>query len=212
LSTPAWSTAGRIEYALEGTVNAVGSAILWMKEQLGLINAPNEIDALCRASREAPVCVPSLAGLGSPHYAPVETALFGLNRQTTRADLVRSVMAGLAHLMSDNYDQMCKERRGRPRRITAGGGAAQSRWLLQHQADLFRQEIGRSSVYETTSRGAAYLAGLQCGFWKSLAELDRPSRPLQRFMPRLSMKEAARQKSRWQQALKLANEWDNARS
>jgi glycerol kinase len=212
LSTPAWSTADRIDYALEGTVNAVGTAILWMKEQLGLINTPDEIDALCRASLEEPVCVPSLAGLGSPHYSSVETTLFGLTRRTTRADLVRSVMAGLAHLMHDNYTRMCRERHERPRRITAGGGAARSRWLLQHQADLFGREIGLSSTYETTSRGAAYLAGLQCGFWNDFADLDRPSRPRRRFVPRLSMKEAARQNGRWQQALSLAGEWDDTRS
>jgi len=209
LSTPAWSNADRIEYALEGTVNAVGSVILWLKNQLGLISQPDEIDPLCRASREEAVCVPSLSGLGSPHYAPVETAFFGLNRRTTRADLVRGAMAGIAHLMADNYDQMRKERRGRPRRITAGGGAAQSRWLLQHQADLLGQEIGLSSTYETTSRGAAYLAGLQCGFWKNVDTLDRPSLPTTRFRPKLPGREARRHRTRWQQALRLSEQWEN---
>jgi glycerol kinase len=207
LSTPAWSSADRVDYALEGTVNAVGSAILWMKEQLGLINAPDEIDALCRASQEEPVCVPSLSGLGSPHYAPVETAFFGLNRHTTRADLVRGVMAGIAHLMADNYDQMRKERRATPSRITAGGGVAQNRWLLQHQADLFRHEIGLSNTYETTSRGAAYLAGLQCGFWKSFDELDRLNLPLRRFRPHPSALEVKRYDRQWKHALKLARAW-----
>ncbi|MBI3620821.1 MAG: glycerol kinase [Nitrospirae bacterium] len=211
LSTPAWSTAGRIDYALEGTVNAAGSLILWLKDRLGLIDEPDEIDPLCRASREEPVCIPSLAGLGSPYYAPVETAFFGLNRNTTRADLVRSVMAGIAHLMHDNYGRMCRERHGRPRRITAGGGAAQSRWLLQHQADLLRQEIGLSSTYETTSRGAAYLAGLQCGFWKNPDELDRVSRPAGRFQPQRSSRGTEAGETRWQQALQLAGKWADLR-
>jgi glycerol kinase len=207
LSTPAWSFGNRVEYALEGTVNAVGSAVLWMQHQLGWITRPEEIDALCRASRGEPVCVPSLSGLGSPHYAPVETTCFGLNRKTTRADLVRGVMAGLAHLMADNYDQMRRERHATPSRITAGGGVARCRWLLQHQADLFRHEIGVSSTYETTSRGAAYLAGLQCGFWTQLGDLDRLSRPARRFTAHLSNAEAARRTARWRRALTLADAW-----
>jgi len=207
LSTPAWSFGDRVEYALEGTVNAVGSVILWMQHQLGLIKRPEEIDALCRASREAPVCVPSLSGLGSPHYVPVETAFFGLNRKTTRADLVHGIMAGLAHLMTDNYDQMRRERRTTPSRITAGGGVARCGSLLQHQADLFRREIGLSSTYETTSRGAAYLAGLQCGFWEDVSALDRLSRPVRQFTSNLSKAEVAQRTARWLQAVTLAKEW-----
>ncbi|HEY3202841.1 MAG TPA: FGGY family carbohydrate kinase [Thermoanaerobaculia bacterium] len=105
LSTAAWSSAASFCYGLEGTVNAVGSAILWLKD-LGWIAGPAEIDALCDASRQEVAFVPSLSGLGSPYYRPVETALFGLKRTTTRADLVRGLMAGIAFLMKDNYDRM----------------------------------------------------------------------------------------------------------
>lgn len=207
LSTIAWSSHERVDYALEGTVNAVGSAILWLKNNLGLISTPQEIDTLCRLSREETVVVPSLSGLGSPHYAPVETTFFGLNRKSTRADLVRGVMAGIGYLMKDNYEQMRRERRTLPRTITAGGGAAQCRWLLQYQADILQKSIARSNVYETTSRGAAYLAGLHCGFWKSLDELDRLTRPAMRFRPTLPAPEVKRSDARWQQALRLAKNW-----
>ncbi len=206
LSTIAWSSADTMHYALEGTVNSVGSAILWLK-QLGWIREPAEIDALCRASRQEVSAIPSLSGLGSPHYAPVETAFFGLNRQTTRADLVRGVMTGIAMLMKDNYEQMCRERHGRPRIISAGGGAAQSRWLLQCQADLLRKEIALSNVYETTSRGAAYLAGLACGFWENFDELDRLTRPAARYRPKLSTREVKQAEQQWRRALELARMW-----
>jgi glycerol kinase len=206
LSTAAWSSEKRTCYGVEGTVNAVGSAIRWLQD-IGWIAGPGEIDALCRASRQEIGFVPSLSGLGSPYYRPVETALFGLKRTTTRADLVRGLMAGIAYLMKDNYERMTAERRGPPRRITAGGGAAQSRWVLQFQADLFGREIGLSNVYETTSRGAAYLAGLSCGFWKNLEDLDRLNRSVRRFRPRLSSAKVREKYARWQRALKLAGEW-----
>jgi len=208
LSSIAWSSNDTTHYALEGTVNAVGSAILWMKNHLGLISLPEEIDRLCRASREEIFCVPSLSGLGSPHYARVETTFFGLNRTTMRADLVRGVMAGIAYLLKDNYDQMRRERRSAPRTITAGGGAAQSRWLLQFQADILGREIALSNLYETTSRGAAYLAGLECGFWKSFDELDRLTHPAQRFQPKLPASEVTQKHARWRRALALAGKWN----
>ncbi|MGH9315535.1 MAG: FGGY family carbohydrate kinase [Thermoanaerobaculia bacterium] len=209
LSTVAWSAQRRVCYGLEGTVNAVGSAILWLKH-LGLIARLEEIDDLCRASRQEVAFVPALAGLGSPHYRPVETALFGLKRTTTRADLVRGLIEGVAYLMKDNYERMKVELRAPPRTISAGGGAAQCRWLVQFQADLFGREIGLSNVYETTSRGAAYLAGLERGFWRSLDSLDRAKRPARRFLPRLSSLEVEKKYARWQRALELAGEWKEA--
>jgi glycerol kinase len=206
LATVAWSSRKRIDYALEGTVNAAGSVILWL-QKVGLIGAPSEIDPLCRASRQEIGFVPALSGLGSPYYRPVETALFGVKRTTTRADLVRGAIEGIAFLMKDNFDRMKKERRRAPRAITAGGGAAQSQWLLQCQADFFQQEIGRSNVLETTSRGAAYLAGLECGFWKSPESLARSSRPARFFRPRISKGQLREKTERWQKALELAAQW-----
>lgn len=209
LSTVAWSSETSVCYGLEGTVNAVGSAILWLKD-LGLVGRLGEIDALCRASRQEVAFVPALAGLGSPHYRPVETALFGLKRSTTRADLVRGLMTGIAYLMKDNYERMKEERYAPPQEISAGGGAAKCRWLLQFQADLFGREIGLSNLYETTSRGAAYLAGLACGFWKSPDSLDRLNRPARRFRPKLSSLEVEKKYARWQDALELAGKWEEA--
>lgn len=206
LSTVAWSSRDRIDYALEGTVNAAGSVILWL-QKVGLISAPSEIDPLCRASRQEIGFVPALSGVGSPYYRPVETALFGVKRTTTRADLVRGAIEGIAFLMKDNFDRMRSERRDRPRAITAGGGAARSRSLLQCQADLFREEIGRSSILETTSRGAAFLAGLEYGFWKSPESLARSSRPRDSFRPRLSARQVREKSERWRRALELAARW-----
>lgn len=208
LSTLAWSSGETARYALEGTVNAAGSAILWLKN-LGLIDRLEDIDELCRASRDEIFFIPAIAGLGSPYYKPVETSLFGLKRTTTRADLVRGLMAGIAFLMKDNYDRMVRERRGPPRLITAGGGAARSRWLLQFQADLLGREIALSNVSETTSRGAAYLAGLASGFWKSPESLASINRAVRRFRPRLPPRETREKEERWRCALELAGRWDS---
>jgi glycerol kinase len=107
---------------------------------------------------------------------------------------------------------MRSERRARPRAITAGGGAAASRSLLQCQADLFQQEIGRSSILETTSRGAAFLAGLEYGFWRSPESLARSSRPSDFFRPRLSARQVWEKSERWKTALELAARWTSPAS
>lgn len=81
-------------------------------------------------------------------------------------------------------------------------------WLLQFQADLFGREIGLANVYETTSRGAAYLAGLECGFWKDVDSLDRLNRPRKRFRPRLQAADVRQKYARWKRALQLAGDWN----
>src|SRR5262249_27583166 len=151
--------------------------------------SPSEIDSLCRASRERVAFVPSLSGLGSPHYKPVKTALFGLTRATARADLVRGLIEGIAFLVKDNYETMKRERGQVPRVVTAGGGVARSSWLLQFQADLLQLPIVRAGMLETTSRGAAILAARAGGLWTDRELPTAREDGTERFTPRRSRRE-----------------------
>ena len=207
LKTIAWSSQDKIRYALEGTVNAAGSAILWLQNNLRLITHPREIDSLCKMSLGAVFMIPALSGLGSPHYSQTDSAFLGLDRKTTNADLVKGLIEGIAYLMKDNFEQMKRESSIPIRKITAGGGAARNAYLLQFQADLFGKEIALASVYETSSRGAAYLAGLGCGFWKDLDEIKNLKQTRKVFQPRLKPREVERLYTRWQEALALAQAW-----
>lgn len=211
LITIAWSSKDQIHYALEGTVNAVGSAILWLQNNLGLIAHPSEIDTLCKKARGKVFMIPALSGLGSPHYSQADTVFLGLDRKTTRADLVKGLIDGIAYLMKDNYEQVKRESSAPTRRITAGGGAARNVYLLQFQADLFSKEVALASVYETSSRGAAYLAGLGCGFWKNLDEIQHLKQTRKLFQPRLEPRAVERLYARWQEALRLVQDWSEKR-
>ncbi|HXC62279.1 MAG TPA: FGGY-family carbohydrate kinase, partial [Nitrospiria bacterium] len=207
LKTIAWSSQDKIHYALEGTVNAVGSAILWLQNNLGLITHPSEIDRLCKQAKGRAWMIPAISGLGSPHYSQTDTAFLGLDRKTTKADLVKSLIEGIAYLMKDNFEQI---KRGSPipiRKIIAGGGAARNAYLIQFQADLFQKEVAVASVYETSSRGAAYLAGLGCGFWKNLDGIQHLKQTRKVFQPRLVPREVERLYARWQEALHLGQAW-----
>jgi len=207
LKTIAWSSQDKIHYALEGTVNAVGSAILWLQNNLGLINHPGDIDSLCKQAQGRVWTVVAISGLGSPHYSQTDSAFLNLNRKTTKADLVKGLIEGIAYLMKDNYEQIKLESSVPIRRITAGGGAARNSYLLQSQADLFGKKIALASVYETSSRGAAYLAGLGCGFWKDLDEIKHLKQTRKVFQPRLDLRKVERLYTRWQYALGLAQAW-----
>jgi glycerol kinase len=207
LKTIAWSSQNKTDYALEGTVNAAGSAIMWLQNNLNLITHPREIDRLCKNSSENVYVIPSISGLGSPHYSQTDSAFLGLDRKTVKADLVMGLIRGIAYLMKDNYEQVKQESRVPIRKIIAGGGAAGISCLLQFQADLFQREIARASVHETSSRGAAYLAGLSCGFWKNLDAIRTLKQTGKKFKPRLGPGEADRLYSRWREALRLARAW-----
>lgn len=211
LITIVWSSKDKIHYALEGTVNAVGSAILWLQKNLGLITHPSEIDTLCKKAQGKVFMIPAISGLGSPHYSQTDTAFLGLDRKTTRADLVKGLIEGIAYLMKDNYERIKQESPIPIRRIIAGGGAARNSYLLQFQADLFLKEIALASVYETSSRGAAYLAGLGCSFWKDLDEIQHLKQTTKVFRPRLEPREVERLYARWQEALRLVQDWSEKR-
>ncbi len=211
LITIAWSSGDKIHYALEGTVNAVGSAILWLQNNLGLITHPSEMDRLCKQAKGGVWMIPAISGLGSPHYSQTDTAFLGLDRKTTKADLVKGFIEGIAYLMKDNYEQIQRESPILIRRIIAGGGAARSAYLLQFQADLFQKEVALASVYETSSRGAAYLAGLGRGLWKDLNEIQHLKQTRKTFWPRLEPREVARRYARWQDALRLVQDWSEKR-
>jgi len=212
LKTIAWSSKGRVLYALEGTVNAVGSAILWLQNNLGLITHPSEIDTLCKNAQGKVFMIPAFSGLGSPHYSQADTVFLGLDRKTTRADLVKGLIEGIAYLMKDNYEQIKRESPIPIRRIIAGGGAARNAYLLQFQSDLFSKEVSLASVYETSSRGAAYLAGLECGFWKDLNAILHLKQTRKIFRPRLEPHEVERFYTRWQEALHLVQDWSEKKN
>jgi glycerol kinase len=207
LKTIAWSSPEKTHYALEGTVNAAGSAILWLQHSLKLIVSPNEIDSLCKKAAGNVIMIPSISGLGSPHYSQTDSAFFGLNRKTVKADLVKGLIEGIAYLMKDNYEQIKREISVPIRRIVAGGGAARNSYLLQFQADLFQREVALASVYETSSRGAAYLAGLGCGFWKNMDAIQELKQTRKSFNPRLGSREVDRLNAGWKEALRLAQVW-----
>lgn len=208
LTSVAWSSPKGVSYLIEGTVNSVGSALDWLREDLGLFKNNNEVSRLYTQSRHRLFVLPSLAGLGAPHWREDASTLFlNINRQTRRADLVRGMLEGIAFLMKDILEALKPTGLSRAGLFRAGGGLSRLDALLQFQADLFQAPIERPPTVESTALGAAFLAGLGCGVWSDPQEILKKVKKGRVFSPCISKKEADRLHRQWKRVIRLALQW-----
>ena len=209
LTTVAWRLGGRLTYALEGSVFIGGAVVQWLRDGLRLIRRSADIERLAAADAGGVVLVPAFAGLGAPHWDPqARGAIFGLTRGTTAAHLARAAVESMAHQTADVLEAMQRDAGLALRELRVDGGAAVNDALLQLQADLSRVPAVRPTVTETTARGAAFLAGLAVGFWKSTAELEALWRPDQTFHPRAPAAAARASRQRWARAVQRVKGWE----
>ncbi len=175
LTTAALGPEGEFAYALEGSVFIAGAAIQWLRDGVGLIKTAADSLGLARRSRtREPYLVPAFVGLGAPFWdAEAKGAIIGITRGTTRADIVRAALDSIAYQVRDVIVAMESDTGQRISELRADGGAVANPYLMQFQADLLDRPVVLPKVVETTAMGAAMLAGLAAGVWKSAASLDK---------------------------------------
>jgi glycerol kinase len=174
LSTIAWKIDGRLEYALEGGVFIGGAVVQWLRDGLGLITQSVDVEKLAaRVPDNGGVyLVPAFAGLGAPHWdANARGLIVGLTRGSNAAHLARAALESIAYQSADLLRAMEADCKRKLRGLRVDGGAVVNNALMQFQADLLRVPVVRPRTTETTALGAAYLAGLAVGFWKSRTEI-----------------------------------------
>ena len=209
LTTVACSLDGKAEYALEGSVFIAGAAIQWLQD-LGLIKESGESERLAMAIEDTGgvYLVPAFVGLGAPHWDMyARGALVGLTRGSGRAQVVRAAVESVAYQVSDVLEAMMAESGLHLEEIRADGGAAINDFLMQFQADITGVKVSRPRVLETTALGAAYLAGLAIGFWRSGQEIEALREVSQRLTPRMDNAERRVLRRGWQRALERARGW-----
>ena len=165
---------GHIEYALEGSVFMAGALVQWLRDGLGLIEAPEETELLARSVDDTAgvYVVPAFTGLGAPYWdADARGAIYGLTRGTSRAHLVRAALESLAYQVYDLVSAMASDAHRPISILNVDGGASNNDFLMQFQSDILQLPLARPENTESTALGAAYLAGLSTGFWKGLDEL-----------------------------------------
>ena len=212
LTTAAWQIKGKTEFALEGSVFIGGAVVQWLRDSLGIIKNSGEVEALAGSVSDngGVFFVPAFAGLGTPHWdANARGLIIGLTRGTGKGHIARAAIESIAFQTSDLLEAMVADSHAALSELRVDGGAVGNELLMQFQADLLRIPVVRSRISETTALGAAYLAGLAAGIWKSRAELAAHWRAERVFEPRGSDIDSARLRERWKLAVSRALEWEN---
>jgi glycerol kinase len=207
LATRAASTNAQPQFAIEGSVFIAGAAIQWVRDELKAIATAAESQALATSIPDngGVYFVPAFVGLGAPHWDPNARGLItGLTRSTGRAHIVRAALESIAYQTRELVEAMQADAGEELSELRVDGGAAVNDLLMQFQSDILGKPIVRPVDVETTALGAAYLAGLATGFWKSVAEVESFWRAERRFEPRMPAGARERFFGEWKAAVARA--------
>jgi glycerol kinase len=207
ITTVACGPGGRAVYALEGSVFVAGAAIQWLRDELGLIRTAAESEAAAGAVADTAgvYFVPAFVGLGAPYWdAEARGVISGLTRGTTRNHLVRAAVEAMAYSTRDVLETMRRDSGIKVRELRVDGGASVNDLLCRFQADILGIPVLRPKTVETTSLGAAYLAGLGAGVWDSTAAIERLRVDERRFAPAMTRGQADRLYAGWKAAVRKA--------
>ncbi len=203
LTTVGYRLGGEPAYAVEGSVFNAGTTVQWMRDELSLFASANETLALAEQSeRDAVMFVPAFTGLGAPHWDPdARGALFGLTRDTTKADVVRAGIEAVCFQTADLLDAMTSDT-GQPLTLLrVDGGMAANDWMLQRLADITGVPVERPDYLETTVLGAALMAGVGAGLFSTLTDTDAFRTVDRLFEPGRSEDWRAARRGVWQDAV-----------
>ena len=204
LTTVAWRLEGRPTFALEGSIFVAGAAVQWLRDGLGLIGTAPETEALAAGLPDSGgvYLVPAFTGLGAPHWDPdARGAIFGLTRDSGPAHLARAALESVCFQTRDLMAAMAADRGADIERLRVDGGMVENTWLLQALADIVDVTVERPRVAETTALGAACLAGLQTGVFRSVEDIgERWARDAE-LAPRMSGQERRRLVRGWESAV-----------
>jgi glycerol kinase len=207
LTTIAWQIGDKTEYALEGSVFIGGAVIRWLRDSLGIIEKSTDVEALANSVEDngGVYFVPAFAGLGAPHWDQNARGLIsGLTLGTGKAHIARAALESICYQTADLLEAMRADSNCELKELRVDGGAAGNDLLLQFQADVLRIPVVRSGITETTALGAAYLAGLAVGFWRSKEEIAGHEQTDKRFEPKMPEAKANELKRKWKEAVKRA--------
>jgi len=211
LTTVAWGTEKKVEYALEGSVFIAGAVVQWLRDGLRIISRASDSEPLAAglSSNEGVYFVPAFVGLGAPYWDMyARGAILGVTRGTTQAHIARAGLESIAYQTRDVLECMEKDSGIRLKELRVDGGAAANAFLMQFQADILGVPVVIQETTETTALGAAYLAGLAVGFWKDTDQLSRNFKVRKKFTPRMPFKQRESIYRKWKKAVERARGWE----
>lgn len=205
LTTLAYRINGKPTYALEGSIFVAGAAVQWLRDGIGMIAQAAEVEALTRAASpdSGVYMVPAFTGLGAPHWDPdARGAIFGLTRDTGRAELARATLESVSYQTRDLFEAMQADGATPPAALRVDGGMTANGWAMQFLADILGSPVERPVLQETTALGAAMLSGMQAGVMPGFTELATRWRRDARFDPAMDNAERDRRYDGWRDAVR----------
>ena len=201
---------GPVHYALEGSIAIAGALVQWLRDNLGLIRASAEVEALARSVPDNGdvYVVPAFSGLFAPYWKErARGAIVGLTRYANRGHLARASLEAVAYQTRDVLEAMEKDSKIQIKDLRVDGGMVANELLMQFQADILGVPVVRPRVAETTALGAAYAAGLAVGYWSGPEELTRNWRVDKRWTPAMRDEDRARLYGAWRKAVTRSFDW-----
>jgi glycerol kinase len=197
-------------YALEGSIAVTGSAVQWLRDQLGIISGAAESESLARQVPDngGVYFVPAFSGLFAPYWrSDARGAIVGLSRFNTNAHLARATLEAICYQSRDVAEAMESDSGVHLEVLKVDGGVTANELCMQIQADVLGVEVSRPVVAETTALGAAYAAGLAVGFWKSTDELRSNWNESRRWTPQWSPQQRDEGYAKWGKAVSRTLDW-----
>ena len=203
---------GKPCYALEGSVFVGGAVVQWLRDEIKLVSAASETEAVAMevADNGNVYFVPAFTGLGAPHWDMYSRgAIVGLTRGTGRAHIVRAALESIAYQSADVIAAMANDAGTRPEVLLVDGGASANNFLMQFQSDILGARVVRPKVIETTAKGAAMLAGRAVGVW-STADLNELGGIDREFSPAMTEDQRQHLLRQWHRAVERSRGWAEA--
>ena len=210
LTTIAWGLDGKVTYALEGSVYVAGAAIQWLRDELKIVDSSPDSEYFATRVKDTNGCyvVPAFTGLGAPYWDPyARGAITGLTRGVNKYHLIRATLESLAYQTYDVLHAMELDSGKHLTALKVDGGASNNNFLMQFQSDIINTDVLRPSCVETTAMGAAYLAGLAVGYWKSKEDVIKNWSVDREFKPEMTNADRTAAIKGWSKAVAATRGW-----
>lgn len=210
VTTIAWGLDGKVNYALEGSVFVCGAAIQWLRDEINILEKSSDSEAMAMAVEDSCglIVVPAFVGLGAPYWDPyARGAVMGITRGANKNHLVRATLESLAYQTRDLIDAMTDDLGTRITSLKVDGGACSNNFLMQFQSDILNCTVKRPVCVETTSLGAAYLAGLAVGYWENKEDIVHNWQTDRIFEPSMEDEKREELLKGWKKAVSRVRDW-----
>ena len=204
MTTIAYRINGKTTYAMEGSIFIAGAGVQWLRDKMKFFKKSSQTEKIIKSLKDNNnlYLVPAFTGLGAPYWdANARGLLTGITRDTSSKEIVRSTIESVAYQTYDLFEAM-KHDGLRPKIIKVDGGMVMNNWFSQFLSDIVNIKVLRPKVQETTALGAAFMAGLHIGVYKSLKDISKNWDVDRKFIPKMKTNNRKKLLSGWSKAIK----------